>query len=71
MKREGISIAKERWAFKGKRRKYHAEAKRKNPLVYKEAVRLLKEKESVMNIHCETVLTRNTIYMIKKELNDK
>lgn len=50
---------------------FQREAKWQNPLVYKEAVGLLKEKESVMNIHCETVLTRNTIYMIKKELNDK
>ena len=66
--REGIAIAKERGAFKGKPRKYHAEAKGKDRLIYNEVVRLLKEKESVMNIHRETGLSRNTIYMIKKEL---
>lgn len=69
--REGIAIAKERGAFKGKPRKYHAEEKGKDRLIYNEVVRLLKEKESVMNIHRKTGLSRNTIYMIKKELNDK
>lgn len=69
--REGIAIAKERGAFKGKPRKYHAEAKGKDRLIYNEVVRLLKEKKSVMYIHRETDLARNTIYKIKEELNDK
>jgi len=30
-----------------------------------------KYKESIMNIHRETGLSRNTISMIKKEINDK
>ncbi|MGY3185957.1 helix-turn-helix domain-containing protein [Lysinibacillus sp. TE18511] len=66
--REGVAIAKERGAFKGKPRKYHAEAKAKDRLVYKEVVRLLKQNVSVMNIHRETGLARNTIYAIKREI---
>jgi len=66
--REGIAIAKERGAFKGKPRKYHTEAKGKDRLIYNEVVRLLKQNESVVNIHRETGLARNTIYAIKKEL---
>ncbi|WP_026585085.1 recombinase family protein [Bacillus sp. J33] len=66
--REGIAIAKERGAFKGKPKKYHAGAKGKDRLIYNEIVRLLKQNESVMNIHRETGISRNTIYGIKKEL---
>lgn len=67
--REGIAIAKNRGAFKGKPKKYHAEAKGMDRLIYKEVVRLLNEKETVMNIHRETGLSRNTIYKIKEELH--
>lgn len=69
--REGIEIAKKRGAFRGKPKKYHAEAKGKDRLAYKEVVRLLGENESVMNIHRETGLARNTIYAIKKEFESK
>jgi len=65
---EGIAIAKERGAFKGKPRKYHAEARGKDRLIYNVVVQLLKQNESVMNIHRETGLARNTIYSIKKQL---
>nr|WP_315063148.1 recombinase family protein [uncultured Lysinibacillus sp.] len=65
---EGIAIAKERGAFKGKPRKYHAEAKGKDRLIYNVVVQLLKQNESVVNIHRETGLARNTIYSIKKQL---
>ncbi|MEC1305452.1 MULTISPECIES: recombinase family protein [Lysinibacillus] len=65
---EGIAIAKERGAFKGKPKKYHAEAKGKDRLIYNVVVQLLKQNESVMNIHRETGLARNTIYSIKRQL---
>ncbi|WP_235195432.1 helix-turn-helix domain-containing protein [Priestia flexa] len=64
-------MAKKRGAFRGKPKKYHAEAKGKDRLAYKEVVRLLGENESVMNIHRETGLARNTIYAIKKEFESK
>lgn len=66
--REGIAIAKERGAFKGKPRKYHAEVKAKDRIIYNEVVCLLKQNESVMNIHRETGFARNTIYAIKREI---
>ncbi len=65
--REGIAIAKERGAFKGKPRKYHAEVN-KDRIIYNEVVCLLKQNESVMNIHRETGFARNTIYAIKREI---
>jgi len=65
---EGIAIAKERGTFKGKPKKYHAEAKGKDRLIYNIVVQLLKQNESVVNIHRETGLARNTIYSIKNEL---
>ncbi|WP_418300787.1 recombinase family protein [Lysinibacillus fusiformis] len=65
---EHIDIAKERGAFKGKPRKYHAEAKGKDRLIYNVVVQLLKQNESVVNIHRETGLCRNTIYSIKRQL---
>lgn len=68
--REGIEIAKKRGAFTGKPKKYHAEAKGKDRLIYNEVVRLLGQNESVMNIHRETGLARNTIYAIKKEIEE-
>ncbi|WP_231630220.1 recombinase family protein [Lysinibacillus sp. ZYM-1] len=48
--REGIVIAKERGAFKGKPRKYHADAMGKDRLIYNIVVQLL-QNESVVNIH--------------------
>ncbi|WP_318036010.1 helix-turn-helix domain-containing protein [Halobacillus shinanisalinarum] len=37
-------------------------------IIYDEVVRLLNQKESVMNIHRKTGLSRNTIYAIKDKL---
>lgn len=66
--REGIELAKARGAFKGGKKRYHAEAKGKNKLIYNEIVRLLKQNESIMNIHRETGISRNTIYSIKRKI---
>ncbi|WP_347723194.1 recombinase family protein [Lysinibacillus capsici] len=62
---EGIAIAKERGAFKGS---LEAEAKGKDRLIYNVVVQLLKQNESVVNIHRETGLAMNTIYSIKRQL---
>nr|WP_281248629.1 helix-turn-helix domain-containing protein [Domibacillus antri] len=62
-------MAKEKGVYKGGKKKYHAEAKRKDKVVYDEVVRLLKQNESVMNIHRKTGVSRNTIYGIKKDLS--
>lgn len=66
--REGIEIAKRKGAYKGGKKKYHARANGKEKIIYDEVVRLLKEKESVMNIHRKTGLSRNTVYKIKAEM---
>ena len=65
--REGIQIAKEKGVYTGRKKKYHAEAKGKDKIVYDEVVRLLAAGESVMYIHHKTGLSRNTIYNIKRE----
>ncbi|MGG3574611.1 recombinase family protein [Bacillus gobiensis] len=66
--REGIEIAKENGVFKGGKKRYHVGAKGKDKVIYQEAVRLLMQGESVMNIHRSTGLARNTIYSIKREI---
>ena len=66
--REGIAIAKERGAFKGKPKQYHAGAKGKDKVIYDRVVELLRRGTSVMNIHREVGLSRNTIYSIRKEM---
>src|SRR5690606_2595036 len=65
--REGIEIAKQEGKFKGKPRMYHANAKGKNKLIYDTIIKMLKNKESVMDIHAKTGVARNTIYRIKNE----
>ncbi|MGG1910832.1 recombinase family protein [Priestia megaterium] len=69
--REGIAIAKERGAFRGKPKQYHADAKGKDKVIYDRAVELLTEGTSVMDIHREVGLSRNTIYSIKREIEGK
>ncbi len=66
---EGIRIAKIKGKYKGGKKKYHANARGKDKVIYDEVVRLLSKKESVMDIHRKTGLSRNTIYAIKKDLN--
>ncbi|MFC7061041.1 recombinase family protein [Halobacillus seohaensis] len=69
--REGIEIAKNKGMYKGGKKRYHAGARGKDKVIYDEVVRLLNQKESVMNIHRRTGLSRNTIYSIKDELKEK
>lgn len=69
--REGIAIAKTKGKYKGGKKKYHAAAKGKDKIVYDEVIRLLAAGETVMDIHRQTGLSRNTIYQIKKELKEK
>ena len=68
--REGIEIAKKKGVFKGGKKRYHKGTTGKDKILYDEVVRLLKEKESVMNIHRKTGLSRNTVYSIKNELRE-
>lgn len=67
--RQGIEIAKKKGKFKGKPRQYHADAKGKDKVIYDKIVSMLKKKESVMDIHLETGVSRNTIYKIKQEID--
>lgn len=69
--REGIEIAKQKGKFKGKPKKYHENATGKDKIIYDTIVTMLKNKESVMDIHLKTDVARNTIYRIKRELNEK
>lgn len=67
--REGIEIAKRQGKFRGGKKKYHAGATGKDKIIYERVVQLLKEKKSVMDIHREVGLARNTIYNIKEYIN--
>jgi DNA invertase Pin-like site-specific DNA recombinase len=65
--REGIEIDKNQGKFKGGMKKYHAGATGKDKVIYDRIVHLLKSGMSVMDIHREVGVARNTIYGIKKE----
>lgn len=65
---EGIEIAKKQGKYSGRKTKYHAGATGKDKIIYDKVVQDLKNKKSVMDIHLETDLSRNTIYRIKREL---
>ncbi|WP_275670702.1 recombinase family protein [Neobacillus notoginsengisoli] len=66
--REGIEIAKKEGKFRGGEKKYHAGATGKDKVIYDRVVQLLKEEMSVMDIHREVGISRNTIYAIKRRL---
>ena len=66
--REGIDIAKRNGKFKGRPTKYHKNATGKDKIIYNEIVRNLQSGKSVMDIHVNTQVSRNTIYRIKREL---
>lgn len=66
--KEGIEIAKKQGKFKGRPLKYHNNAIGKDKIIYDDIVKRLKEKNSVMDIHLKTGVSRNTIYRIKKEV---
>jgi len=67
--REGIEIAKKNGKFRGGKKKYHAGAKGKDKVIYDKVIQLLKEQKSVMDIHREIGISRNTIYNIKRNIN--
>lgn len=67
--REGIDIAKSQGKFRGGKKRYHAKATGKDKIIYDEVVRCLKQNVSVMDIHRNTGLSRNTIYSIKQEID--
>lgn len=65
--REGIEIAKQKGKYEGKPIKYHPNAKGKDKIVYDTIIQMLQNGETVMDIHRNTDVSRNTIYRIKKE----
>ncbi|PAD66007.1 recombinase [Bacillus sp. 7586-K] len=67
--REGIEIAKSQGKFRGGKKKYHPNATGKDKVIYDRIVELLKSGKSVMDIHREVDVARNTIYGIKRNLN--
>ena len=66
--KEGIEIAKVKGKYKGRPLKYHSKSTGKDKIIYDKIVQDLMNGKSVMDIHIETSLSRNTIYRIKKEL---
>jgi DNA invertase Pin-like site-specific DNA recombinase len=66
--REGIEIAKSQGKFRGGTKRYHAGATGKDKLAYDRIVELLKTGKSVIDIHREVEVARNTIYTIQKGL---
>jgi DNA invertase Pin-like site-specific DNA recombinase len=69
--REGIEIAKKQGKFRGGVKKYHAGATGKDKVIYDRIIQLLSLKKSIMDIHRETGVSRNTIYSIERELELK
>jgi len=69
--REGIEIAKKQGKFKGRKKQYHAGATGKNKVIYNQVVKLLKQDLSVMDIHREVGISRNTIYNIKRDISNE
>ncbi len=67
--REGIEIAKAKGKFKGRPVKYKEDAKNpRDRMIYDQIVSRLKRKESVIDIHKYTGVSRMTIYRIKFEV---
>ncbi|MGJ9458461.1 recombinase family protein [Oceanobacillus sp. CF4.6] len=66
--KEGIEIAKKEGKFRGGKKKYHVGATGKDKVIYDRVVELLEEKNSVMDIHREVGISRNTIYDIKRNI---
>lgn len=69
--REGIEIAKKQGKYKGRKKKYHAEATGKDKLIYETIIEGLDKGASVMDIHRMTGVARSTIYEIRKKKNEK
>ncbi|SES28908.1 Site-specific DNA recombinase [Gracilibacillus ureilyticus] len=68
--RQGIAIAKKQGKYKGRKRKYHSNAKGKDKIIYDEITKELRFGTSVMDIHRKTGVARSTIYKIRNEMID-
>lgn len=69
--KEGIEIAKRKGKYKGRPMKYSPSSPNpRDRIVYDQIVSRLKEKQSIMDIHKYTGVSRMTIYRIKRELED-
>lgn len=69
--RDGIAIAKKEGKFKGRPVRYRADAKNAaDRIIYEQIVTRLKQKDSVMDIHRYTGVSRTTIHKMKKELEE-
>ena len=67
--REGIEIAKARGKYRGRPIQYRENTQNtKDRMVYDQIVTRLKQKQSVMDIHKYTGVSRMTIYRIKNEI---
>lgn len=69
--KEGILKAQKQGKFKGRPLKYHKDAKGKDKIIYDDIVSKLKQEKSVKDIHIDTDVSRNTIYRIKREINQE
>jgi DNA invertase Pin-like site-specific DNA recombinase len=67
--REEIKIAKKQGKFKSGKKRYHAGTTEKDKVIYDRVVQLIESVVSIMDIHREVGLARNTFYAIKRELN--
>lgn len=65
---EGIKIAKRNGKYKGRPVKYHENANGKDKIIYNEIVKSLETGKSVMDIHKNIGISRNTIYRINRQL---
>lgn len=68
---QGIAIAKKNNVYKGGKRRYHANAKGTSKLIYDEIVRGIERHDSVMDISKKLNVSRNTVYKIRKELENE
>lgn len=64
--REGIEIAKKQGKFRGGKKKYHSGATGKDKVIYDRVIELLNKNTSIMDIHREVGISRNTIYTIQR-----
>jgi DNA invertase Pin-like site-specific DNA recombinase len=64
---EGIKLAKLAGKFKGRPQKYSSNSTGADKIIYDHVLQQLNNNVSIMDIHKETGLARNTIYKIKNE----
>lgn len=68
--RQGIEIAKQKGAFKGRQTRYHAGATGADKLVYDKIVSDLTEGIAISKIASDVNVSRNTVYKIKNSLEE-